>query len=283
MSRAMELASFRIRAERARARLFPPSNGRAFFPPLPIAALLRRSWRWADSNGGAWNVSALHSRFCKAKGQRHFKTMLAFGASRRACRPKAVCTGQLAGNHIRRANRGTCRAMAVTLQPSYFPSGVPAPYGRGMGSRAARGRRKAGCPWDNPVCLWQTELFKFYLKSSPSPSGHNRRRRLATGSRQPKRGFGTAVPKTTIEVADHCPLREPEALSPNDGLYRPTARESHQTRELWHPSCHGGKTPAKLHVPLRPCAPQARSPGCRGTTPAKRGSWRKGGRRSGRA
>jgi len=38
------------------------------------------------------------------------------------------------------------------------------------------------------------------------PSGHNRRRRLATGSRQPKRGFGTAVPKTTIEVADHYPL-----------------------------------------------------------------------------
>ena len=113
--------------------------------------------------------------------------------------------------------------------------------------------------------------------------GCNRRRRLATGSRQPKRGFGTAVPKTTIEVADHCPLREPEGLSPEGGLYRPTGRKSHQTRELWHPSCHGGKTPAKLHVPLRPCAPQARSPGCRGTTPAKRGSWRKGGRRSGRA
>ena len=132
--------------------------------------------------------------------------MLAGGASRRACCPKAVCTGQPAGNHIRRASRGICRAMAVTLQPSYFPSGVPAPYGRGMGSRAARGRRKAGCPWDNPVCLWQTELFKFYLKSSPSPSGHNRRRRLATGSRQPKRGFDTAVSKTTIEVADHYPL-----------------------------------------------------------------------------
>ena len=43
------------------------------------------------------------------------------------------------------------------------------------------------------------------------PSGHNRRRRLATGSRQPKRGFGTAVPKTTIEVADHCPLLEEDA------------------------------------------------------------------------
>ena len=38
------------------------------------------------------------------------------------------------------------------------------------------------------------------------PSGHNRRRRLATGSRQPKRGFDTAVSKTTIEVAGHYPL-----------------------------------------------------------------------------
>ena len=38
------------------------------------------------------------------------------------------------------------------------------------------------------------------------PSGHNRRRRLATGSRQPKRGFDTAVSKTTIEVADYYPL-----------------------------------------------------------------------------
>ena len=82
-----------------------------------------------------------------------------------------------------------------------------APAARSPGSRAARGRRKAGCPWDNPVCLWQTELFKFYLKSSPSPSGHNRRRRSATDSCQSKQGFGTAVPKTTIEVADHCPLR----------------------------------------------------------------------------
>ena len=103
------------------------------------------------------------------------------------------------------------RAARPVAERRYFRSqlarlpNTPAPYGRGAGSRAARGRRKAGCPWDNPVCLWQTELFKFYLKSSPSPSGHNRRRRLATGSRQPKRGFGTAVPKTTIEVADHCP------------------------------------------------------------------------------
>ena len=32
---------------------FRRQNERAFFPPLPIAALLPRSWRGADSNGGA--------------------------------------------------------------------------------------------------------------------------------------------------------------------------------------------------------------------------------------
>ena len=34
-------------------------------------------------------------------------------------------------------------------------------------------------------------------------------------------------------------------------------------REPWHLSCHGGKTPAKLHVALRPCATKARRDGCR--------------------
>ena len=36
---------------RARSDLafFRRQNGRAFFPPLPIATLLPRSWRWADS------------------------------------------------------------------------------------------------------------------------------------------------------------------------------------------------------------------------------------------
>ena len=46
MSRAMELASFRIRAERARARLFPPSKWAGLFP----SAAYRRS---APPAGGA--------------------------------------------------------------------------------------------------------------------------------------------------------------------------------------------------------------------------------------
>ena len=45
ISRAMELDSFHQLLECARARLFRCQNGRIFFPPLPIAALLPRSWR----------------------------------------------------------------------------------------------------------------------------------------------------------------------------------------------------------------------------------------------
>ena len=61
---------------------------------------------------------------------------------------------------------------------------------------------------------------------------------------------------------------EPEGLLLDGGLYKPTNRKLHQTGEPWHPSCHGGKIPAKPHVPLRPCAAPPRSPGCRGSPPA---------------
>ena len=65
------------------------------------------------------------------------------------------------------------------------------------------------------------------------------------------------------------PCREPRGLSPNGGLNRPTDREPHQSREPRGLSPSGGKTPAKPHVSRVPCAPMARSPGCRGTAPAK--------------
>ena len=44
---------------RARSELafFRRQNGRAFFPPLPIAALLPRSWRWAYLSRAGWEVS----------------------------------------------------------------------------------------------------------------------------------------------------------------------------------------------------------------------------------
>ena len=44
---------------RARSELafFRRQNGRAFFPPLPIAALLPRSWLWAGLPLAGWNAS----------------------------------------------------------------------------------------------------------------------------------------------------------------------------------------------------------------------------------
>ena len=63
-------------------------------------------------------------------------------------------------------------------------------------------------------------------------------------------------------VKGQCPL------SPNGGLCYTICREPHQTGEPWHLSCHGGNLTAKPHVSRAPCAPMARSPGCRGTTPA---------------
>ena len=52
------------------------------------------------------------------------------------------------------------------------------------------------------------------------------------------------------------------------GLGSPTNRKSCQTGEPRGPPPSGGKTPAKQHVVQAPCAPQARSPGCRGSPPA---------------
>ena len=73
--------------------------------------------------------------------------------------------------------------------------------------------------------------------------GCNRRRRLATGSRQPKRGFGTAVPKTTIEVADHCPLREPRGPSSSGDLGANPKQLCPTPRALWARCGVQGVTP----------------------------------------
>ena len=53
----------------------------------------------------------------------------------------------------------------------------------------------------------------------------------------------------------------------------------HQTGEPWHLSCHGGKTPANLHIPLRPCALKARSPK-KGAQPLKSSASWTGGSKS---
>ena len=70
--------------------LFLFQKGQGFFPPLPIAALLRRSWRVAGLLLAGWDVFLWFGYFCRAKGQRDFKITLAFIASHEACRRMAV-------------------------------------------------------------------------------------------------------------------------------------------------------------------------------------------------
>ena len=52
--------------------------------------------------------------------------------------------------------------------------------------------------------------------------------------------------------------RKPEGPSPDGGLYQPTDRKSHQTREPWHLLCHGGNSAANPHSLALPRAPWAR-------------------------
>ena len=78
----------------------------------------------------------------------------------------------------------------------------------------------------NPVCLWQTELFKLNLKSSPSSSGYNRRRRLATRSSGKQQAERTAVRTAPIVCPEESPLVRPQAHTPAPGDDAPTtARE----------------------------------------------------------
>ena len=49
MSRAAQLDCQHLRSCALVLTLFLFQKGQGFFPPLPIAALLPRSWRWADS------------------------------------------------------------------------------------------------------------------------------------------------------------------------------------------------------------------------------------------
>ena len=79
------------------------------------------------------------------------------------------------------------------------------------------GKTQGGLPLGNPVCLWQTELFKLNLKSSPSSSGYNRRRRLATGRSGKQQAERTAVRAAPIVCPEESPLVRPQAHTPCPG------------------------------------------------------------------
>ena len=74
---------------------FRCQNGRAFFPPLPIAALLRRSWRGAGLPLAGWDASVWLGYFCNAESQREIKSTLACIASHEARCRMAVFAIQL--------------------------------------------------------------------------------------------------------------------------------------------------------------------------------------------
>ena len=145
-----------------RARLFPSAAYRRSAPPQvalgrlkgkPVGMLRRDlagfaaqkngfdfffcGWHYAHSISAAWDALSRFGYSRNTKGQRNFKSALAFLASHEARRRMAVFSIQLARSHTRPASReARCRA-AVTPQPSCFPTSTPAPYGRGVGCRGA--------------------------------------------------------------------------------------------------------------------------------------------------
>ena len=63
MSRAALLDSYYLLSCALVLTLFLFQKGQGFFPPLPIAALLPRRWRLADTNGDAWDIPVLRGWF----------------------------------------------------------------------------------------------------------------------------------------------------------------------------------------------------------------------------
>ena len=169
MSRAAQLDCQHGRSRALVLTLFLFQKGQVFFPPLPIAALLRRSWRgaglplagwvlrcglvifatqkkresaprswrWAGLPLAGWDASVQLGDFCNAKGQREVKITLAFLASHEACRRMAVFTRQQTGSRTRPASREACRRAAVIPRPSrvsLYTTARPTGAVRGQGA-----------------------------------------------------------------------------------------------------------------------------------------------------
>ena len=145
--------------------LFLFQKGQGFFPPLPIAALLPRSWHWADLNGGAWDASERLGWLRSAKGQRGFQIMLACGTSRRACRPTAVWACQQTGSRARPASREACRRAAVKPRPSRMSLYTPARIARSpKGAQPLLLRVMTTWRLGSSPSLW-VETFSFFCRA----------------------------------------------------------------------------------------------------------------------
>ena len=173
MSRAAQLDCQHLRSCALVLTLILFQKGQGFFPPLPIAALLPRRWRWADSKEsqlGCYGVTWLVLQQ---------KNRLVF----------------------------SLRLMLCLLNQSVA--------------------------WDassRPGYSCNTKGQRDFISTLVFVASHEARCRMAAFSIQ-------------------------------------QTRKPHQTGEPRGPSPSGGKTPAKPHIPLRPCAPMARSPGVQGVTP----------------
>ena len=173
MSRAMELDSFHLRLERARARLFPPSKWAGLFP----SAAYRRS------------------------------------------APPQVALGRLKGKPVGMLRRNLA-GFAAKKQACFFHYGWHYAY-------------SISIAWDassRPGYSCNTKGQRDFISTLVFVASHEARCRMAAFSIQ-------------------------------------QTRKPHQTGEPRGPSPSGGKTPAKPHIPLRPCAPMVRSPGVQGVTP----------------
>ena len=120
---------------RARAHSFPLSKRARLFPSAAYRRPRPRGRRKAYASLAGWDALAWRGQFSRATSRQGFKAMLAFGASRE-----------------------TFRRAAVTPQPSCFPTGIPAPYRRGVGCRgsppaASREARRRAAVTPQPSCM----------------------------------------------------------------------------------------------------------------------------------
>ena len=161
---------------------FRRQNRRAFFPSLPIAALLPRSWRGDILNPCRGDALAWLVFFRKAKGQREIKSTLTFTASREGLSPdgglsyptstkphqtreprglspsggkpaikllsseRSARIARSPGSRgtVPCASRGTCRATAVKPRPSRIPPYAPARIARSPKGAQPPCRREFG-------------------------------------------------------------------------------------------------------------------------------------------
>ena len=153
---------------------FRRQNGRAFFPPPPIAARLPRRCagqtqmaalgmfrvagvvsqreetglfffcvcRYPCINNTALDASMRLGYFCNAKCQRDFKSTLAFLASHEARRRMAVWARQQTGSRARPASREALRRAAVERSQAAFL--------RALCAHSAQSGVKGRCPLREP-------------------------------------------------------------------------------------------------------------------------------------